>query len=447
MERFFSTALIVCVAFQFSLIDVAHAQDIVLYVGPGGTNDSNCGRSLETPCLNVETILDQSPLFNDSSNVLCYSSSSNDDGRSSTTLYFLEGESYVPSLCLENWINFRIAGYTTNNVVIRTDSFGGPRSFFSFRNCTNVVIENLTFETQFPGKAVVYVESAINFTMRGCYIPVTAFASEGVYITASSGVLTIDGCTFVGSQEYLDRDNPTRGLFVSQGLNAGNGLPPDADYKPFDLLIRNCLFTDISSAGDPIDSYVRSDTDGMSVLLVFYNGATNNVARIQNCNFTQITNTRASNALVNYGSSSVNNTVEFTDCLFYDNRVRYGGGITAYFYSGPEDSTLIVERCQFLQNEAFFEGGAISVVFITNQLSNKAFISSCNFTSNFARYGSAIFFFNNPAWFDAVGPSDAVALPLAPASISDCNFRFNAALLTEGVINALRMDLVIQGET
>lgn len=447
MDRLLAVMLLLLLLFNGVFLAWAqNGTDIVFYVSPNGSNDTSCGRSLENPCNSIQTILDLSPLFNTSDTVdlLCYLSRSNNDGRLSTTLYFLEGVNYVPPVCLVNWSNLRIAGHTRDVTV--TSTRAGQRAFFDFRNCTNLVIENLTFDTQFVGKAVFYILFAVNITFTGCHIPVTAYASEGIYIASSSGRISVEDCTFAGSLEYIHQDNPTRALYVSQGHGPNDVLTLDTcNYQPYELIIRECRFMDISSAGDPIDRYTVSHTDGMTILLHFRDKAADNIAKIEGCNFTRITNTRASNVLVNYERGSANNSVSFRDCLFYHNNVQYGGGITAYFYSEPRDSILTVDRCTFVNNSASFEGGGISVVFLSNQLTNKAVISSCEFISNTAQYGSAVFLFNNPAWFDNVGPSDAVALPLVPVEITNCTFQSNIALRDEGVVNSLRIHLFIRG--
>ena len=120
--------------------------------------------------------------------------------------------------------------------------------------------------------------------------------------------------------------------------------------------------------------------------------------------------------------------------------------MATYFSGGTEsrNGSLYITDCNFTGNTADFEGGGVFVAFLQEEISNQVFITSSVFQDNSALYGSAIFLFNNPAWFSSHGPPDSVALPLTPVNISDCHFMENHASLDEGVITALRIILTLE---
>ena len=263
------------------------------------------------------------------------------------------------------------------------------------------------------------------------------------------GDVEIANNLFYGNASLVAEGGSTVGLKITQGRQTSGcsfqGECNNGVLEAINLMITNCTFRDVVSGGTPSDSYGRTHTDAIALSVRFFSGASNNRMVVSNSLFTGIVYTRASSVLVDYDSTSVNNYAQFINCSFIENCVRYGGGIAAYFYSRPQNGLLEIENCNFTNNEASFEGGGVFVVFLSRDLGNSVRISRSRFTGNYAQYGAGIFLFNNPAWFNRNGPPDAVSLPLVRANVTDCVFEGNRALLTEGVINALRILLNISG--
>ena len=422
--------------------------DVTWFISPSGTADTNCGRTRESPCDSLQTILDQSPLFNVTSSrgAPCFGSSGNDDGRRSTTVYFEGGENFVPPTCLKNWTNLAIIGL--GDVTI-TSTLGAPRAFFEFAGCSNVTIRNLHFVATFPGKGTLYFEMSRQITVTNCTIPLIQHPSMGIEIVMGGGDVQIASNLFYGNASLVAAGGSTVGLKITQGRqSSGCSFQNECDngiLEAINLMIINCTFWDIVSGGTPSDSYGGTHTDAIALSVRFFLGASNNRVVVSNSLFTRIIYTRASSVLVDYDSTSMNNYAQFINCTFRENRVRYGGGIAAYFYTNPQNGLLEIENCSFTDNEASLEGGGVFVVFLSRNLENSVRISRSQFTGNCAQYGAGIFLFNNPAWFNRNGPPDAVSLPLVSANITDCIFERNRALLTEGVINALRILLNVSG--
>ena len=420
--------------------------NVVWYVGQGGSPDiTTCGRTPEAPCDSLQTILDQSPLFG---NVTfnCYLSGGDADGRTSTTVNFLPGAHFVPPTCLMGWGNLYIIGLGPPGSVNITSDLSGARAVFNFEQCSNVSITNLVFQTAFPGRVTLFFYNSTDISVRDSVFPLLRLHSGGILIDDCSGDVLIENCEMYGNPDFADSSNSERALRIRQGSDSSvtmEELPP----LTLTAVIRDCRFHDIASGGTPQDSYSSSHSDGIVIEINFLGGAVDNQVTVQGCSFYRIFNVRTSGVLVNYDYRSGNNSVFFLDSTFLNNAVRYGGGIAGYFYGSAQNSVLEVTGCNFTDNAAAFEGGGIFVAFLSVDVSNAVSVSSSTFTGNRARYGSGVFLFNNPAWTDVLDShSDAVALPLVLANITDCEFERNEALLlTEGTINALRILLTIDG--
>ena len=418
--------------------------DVVWYVGAGGSSDiTTCGRNLEAPCDSLQTILDQSPLFGNET-FTCYLSGGDGDGRTSTTVNFLPGTNFVPPACLMGWSNLAIIGLGPPGSVNITSNLSGARAVFNFEQCSNVSITNLLFQTAFTGRVTLFFYNSSDVSIRNSTFPLTLPHSGGILIDQCSGSILIENCEIYGNPEFIDTPNSETALQIRQGRDSSTSIE---ELPAFTAVIKDCVFHDIVSGGEPDDSYRSSHNDAIVIEINFLGGAVDNKVIIQGCSFYRIVNSRTSGVLVNYDYRSVNNSVLFMDSTFLNNVVRYGGGIASYFYGSAQNSFLGVADCSFTDNTANFEGGGVFVAFLSEDVSNAVGISSSTFTGNRARFGAGVFLFNNPSWTSTLNyRSDAVALPLVMVNITDCEFEQNEALLlTEGTVNALRIILTVDG--
>ena len=428
--------------FVLVLCPSASARDVVWYISPNGSaNITTCGRSPQDPCNNLTLILAQSNQFNNNS-VTCYLSSGSTDGRDSTTIYFMGERNTVPPICLVNWTNVRITGLESNNTII-SEYLGGNRGIFEFVSSTNISIENLNFATSTIGRATLHFRECNVIQITNCRFTITAIGSFGVQLLQCAGEIRLFDNEFYGNP-FQDSDNLNLlALDVTHGCEFCNG--EQSALIPFSLIVSRCIFRDIANNDAPEDSYKKASKSAVAMRLRFRGQSINNLVLVRDSNFTGILNSKANGVVVRYSGTSDNNSVLFQRCKFQKNRVRYGGGVSAYFYSAPANSILEFEDCDFLGNHANFEGGGIFVAFLSGREGNRIKISNSSFFNNSAEIGSGIFLLNDPSWLQQRGAFDPIALPLVDAELSGCVFQNNSAKISEGVVNAVRINLNISG--
>ena len=445
-------------AVAFAAVRGATPTDVVWYISPNGSSDiATCGHSPDLPCDSLQTIVSQSDLFENTS-TNCFTSAGDDDGRSSTTLFFMTGVHFVPPVCLTNWSNLRIAGLGGGVTITSRSAIASPRAFFEFRQSKNVSIQDITnFNTTFIGKSTLFFESTSDIRISNCVFPVLSEQSMGVVMQRIKGVVEINDCLFVGNAEPGTLES--YGLSILHGCGDSNGndnscsdgttdlLTPVTPQEPVHITIRDTNFTNFTTNAAPNDRYssTRKDTVGMRIR--FLRGAVDSTAVIQNVRSSKNVHPGGSHMLVNFDSESSGNSVRFVGCTFEDNKVRFGGGLAAYFYGGTRDNTLVIEDCKFLDNVADFEGGGLFVAYLESTDNNHVEISRNKFQRNRAYSGASVFMFNSPSFSDQAGLFEPQSLPLVAASITNCTFQHNnATQLKEGVVTLLRMLLNISGE-
>ena len=439
--------LVAVAATLFAVLRGATPTDVVWYIAAtnGSTDIATCGHSIDRPCASLQLIIDQSPLFDNSSS-RCHISLGDDDGRSSTTVYFLEGEHFVPPVCLMNWTNLRIVGL--GKVVITSrDSVGALRAFFEFRQCRNITIENVEgFDTSFVGKSTLFFDSSSDIRILGCVFPVSRLQSTGVIAQRAYGAVEIIDSLFFGNTEPESKES--YGLSISHGC-ADDGRS-DAEcqnlWPPIQIVIRNTSFTNFTVEATPDDRYSSTRSDSIGMRIRFLSGSVNSTALIESVISSGNINAGGSHMLVNFDSFSSGNSVQFSNCIFEENSVRYGGGIAAYFYGGTRDNSLAIEDSLFVNNVADFEGGGIFVAYLESPENNLVQISRNYFERNRAYSGAGVFVFNSPSFLNQAGLFDPVSLPLVTANLTNCTFTQNKATqLKEGVVTLLRMLFNITG--
>ncbi len=424
--------------------------DVEWFISPNGSADiATCGRSASEPCSSLQLILDQSPLFPGNQTALCYLSTGAADARDSTTLHFMGGRNFVPPVCLMNWVNLKVEGL--NGTTITSGRFGAVRGIFEFINCTNVTIEGLHFEISAIARATLFFEACRDVSIAKSSFPVTTQSSIGVQILQCAGDILLSENRFYGDPAQaseMRRLNPLA-LDITHGCSKCtmpfSDNPYDFTDRRFSLEITDCIIEDVLDGSPPVDSYKAAHTSSVGMRLRFGDGSTGNRAAVTSSTFRRITNSRANGVLVTLSGDASSNEVVFEGCSFYQNRVRYGGGMAAYFYSGPSNNTLRVLDSYFFNNTADFEGGGFFAALLTSGADNEIVVSNSTFSHNSALFGSAVFLLNNPSWFWNRGAFNPAPFPLVGAELRDCRFEGNKARLTEGIVNALRIELNISG--
>lgn len=427
------------------------ATDVEWYISPTGSADASCGLSAEMPCSSLQPILESSEQFSNDT-LTCYLSSGATDGRDSTTLYFT-GENFVPAVCLMGWVNVRVVG-VGEGAVITSGRFGARRGIFEFISCTNISVENLSFDTSAIGRAVMFFEACRDIVVLESSFPVIANSSIGVQMVNCAGEISLTGDLFYGDPARREGTTNVLGLDVTHGCN-GCTIPfTDDSYDflnhTFSLTMTRCTFQDIADTSAPEDSYGRTRTSASGMRLQFRDRSVNNRVTVTGTTFQRIFNSKSNGVLVSFngnrGKIVENNMVTFDTCTFQQNRVRYGGGISAYFYVNPSSNSLQIQNCRFLNNTADFEGGGVSVVLLSSREDNAVRISNSTFFQNSAQIGSGVYLLNNPSWFWQRGAFDpALLFPTVGVELQDCTFQGNVARVKEGVVSSLRIQLNISG--
>ena len=220
----------------------------------------------------------------------------------------------------------------------------------------------------------------------------------------------------------------------------------------FTLNMAGCIFRDLTGLQAPKDDYSSARCGAVAMRLQFGSYSINNQVFVRNTSFSNIINTEANGIAVNYlgqalsNMASSNNTVLFSNCSFRKNKVRYGGGLSAYFISGPVYSTLMVEDCEFTDNRADLEGGAIFAVFLSSGSTNTLGATNSMFHRNSAVAGGGVFILNNAQWFSTRGVFDLFSRSVVvQTSLTDCMFEGNKANASNGIIEVLRVQLNVNG--
>jgi len=439
------------------------AVDYEWYVSADGSDDADCGRNASFPCRNLTDVLSASPSFSNAS-AICYTTGGAVDERDSTTVYFLGEVNTVPAVCMRNWTNVRIVGVHSNSTVLVDAPSGGCRGFFEFIACTNVSIENFNFAFSVQGRATLLFEASQHIAVRGCTFSVTAEASYGIWLRQCAGDIRLTGNIFFGGQ-FTKQQTSSRALDVLHGcIDNGDCTDLSDCISPFNmdrlffpdwsftLDISDCLFRDLAILDDPEDDYTLARQGFVAMRVQFGSYSMNNRVYVNGTTFKNITNTASNAVAVNFLGSllldmeSHNNSVVFSNCVFRDNNVRYGGGLSTYFVSGPMYSSVAVESCEFLNNNAFFEGGGIFAVFLSSGSTNSLAVSSSVFKGNLAHSGGAVFILNNAQWFTSRGIFDPLTRSMeVRTTLTDCLFEDNVADPTMGVVQVLRVLLQVYG--
>lgn len=416
---------------------------VVWYISPNGsTNASSCGRAPDNPCASLELLLSQSELFSIEGGHV--SSSGDTDGRLSTTVYFMEGESFVPSTRLRGWSNLRIVGLgrvTLNSHVV------GLKNFFEFHNCSNVTIEGINFASVFIGRAVLYVQDSRDVTVTDCTIPVTSRAARGIQLMNSTGSVNITNTLFFGDIDLEARDNPAIGLLVTQGERPSLGTASsdnEDSYIQAEFLVQNCTFRDIADGARSGTGYTSTSRNAVGVLVQLYSEAQDNLITFQDCIFTNLIHASGSGVLVQFDGNAIGNTARFMNSIFTNNTVLYGGGVAVYFISST-DNLVEIEECEFTNNKATFEGGGVHIVSLSPQPTDFVHLRNCTFRENEADYGVGLFLFNDPSWSSSAPLPNSTSLPLMNVQVEDCVFVNCSAYVSEGIVNSLRIRMSMKG--
>ena len=424
---------------------------MVWYISPSGSTDiSSCGHSIDDPCATLELILSNSSLFVPSESGGCYQSPEDNDGRLSTTVYFLPGDHEVPPVCLSKWSNLAIIGLGGPGI---QSSLSTSLGIIVFNNCTNITIRSIRFISSIVGKASIYAVDSTELTIANCSIPVFATASYGVWLYNAYGTINIINTRFYGNSVLIYGADlrPDTALLISQGEPGSLGLSTlsvTRGFMPANVLVDNCTFDRLigNQPSAISNSYLVSSSISQAVRVALSEDTAGNVIVFQNCVFQDTSNMAGSTVLIRLGDTAQDNTIFLIHCTFTDNLSHYGGGLAVYLLNNASNNTIKVTNSTFINNEATSEGGGILFVSLVPEPTNDLFITYCVFLSNKAIYGAGLFIFNDPNWYSFTFPINYISPPLTDVGIVNSKFESNDAEITEGVVNTLRVRLTLAGD-
>ena len=421
-----------------------------------GFDSHECGSQL-TPCATLLHVLNLTSALQtkegDRSSLECYvpSPDSVDEG---VAIYLLEDQFDIDPLCLRAWNNLTLYGLG-QLTPIRSSVLGNALGVLTIRDSSNVNIFNLTFVDSIVGKSVIYVENSTDVVIGDCSVPLYSDGSYGVWLKDLYGTNRITNVRFYSIPALVKFQalTPATALFVKHGRGIDSlgvlGKEMAKNSTPFDLVVRGCIFEKIVVYSEYFlfsDSYKRSSTRSNVLLVHFQSHVIDSRVTFIDCLFQDNVVSFGSIALVTFSGDSTSNSVEFRDCHFLNNLARFGGGVATYFRDTAEQNKVSVTNCTFINNEAILEGGGVFVASLVQNPQNSVFnVMDSLLYSNRAQYGAAVFFFNDPTLYRPYSMLDSTSLPLLPVNIKDSKLQDNSAQLTEGVVNTLRIQMVMRG--
>ena len=422
-------------SFMFLLVAYTNANDVTWFIGgpnhpTSSANISECGRTVNLPCVNLSVVLEVSEVF-EINGTQC-ATSTNEGNRSSTTVIFLSGTHVLPALCLFNWSDVYVRGEDNVSIVSERTGQIGDYGLFTFVNSSNITIVNLKFAVYIHGRSALFFQNITDVFVLNCTYDLPAEGSKGIIIEQPQGDVMIQGCMFKGNRLNVTR---SAGLEIDYGEGVST------------VRIEHCDFMDfyVHPTTRP-ESYRRARTVGQGIILLFEEFSTGHTVEVSQCLFTENFANSGSTLLISFNTRSELNSVLVTGCQFIGNRNLYGA-IGIYHWRGTSNNNVTIRDSNFSNNTAHLEGGGIFATFLSRHATNLLTVHNCIFENNTADEGAAVHLFNSPAWFNP-----DVSNELVLVNVSDCTFTgnkalgssiLNVAVGTEGIINALRIRLFL----
>lgn len=266
---------------------------------------------------------------------------------------------------------------------------------FNITSNTNVYLENITFINGYSNSSnggAIHTGKFVNLTIKNC-----VFKNNLIYNHNGGAVSTNESCTVTIQNSIFENNTSIRESNL-----------PWADFKEG---MGSALYHTINSTVYLIDSKFISNNAYLSIiLLVSYDDINYALSKIhvKNCYFTNNTSFRCGVLYIDeFGEGEILDSV-FTDnhsqvstgtlildtcpyalvknCLFKDNSGVDGAGICVEVYKKEMTSNAQIINCEFINNYASNNGGAISSV------GGRVNVQNCLFDKNQALdRGGAIF--------------------------------------------------------
>lgn len=419
-----------------------------------GSDIDSCGATSSTPCSSVYYVLNSTltqQVFNGGT---CFTSPSNGP----LSIILLEGNHIIDPVCLAAIDNFTISSQTFANIY--SSIFGNLYGIIYLLDSSNVTITNLNFVDSVIGRSTIYAHNTSNIRISNCSIPVYADGASGLGLVNPQGSVTITNIKIYGnrvlnsiSEDLLHHGSPGTAFYITIGVGSSYGYYLTeaqllTTLDPVDIIVENCSFEKITFETDQgIYDYRQTSQRSKVMRVTLTRKAVGNKIIFRDCMFENNIDLTGSIALTNIENAQ-DNMVEFQHCTFQHNFALFGGGIGAYFSGGDTlNNTISVTDSTFLYNKATQEGGGVfTVTLASSPQSNNLIIMDSLFSHNLAVYGASVFLFNDPVpYLEVSSDVPIISQPLMKVTINNSSFKNNKAVLSEGVVNALRINLQLSG--
>ena len=318
-------------------------------------------------------------------------------------------------------VNVSILGAGAEQTVLNCGEFGDTDRVcdymnFQIRNSTNVYISGITFTRCGPITSAVYVAFSDNIYFEGCVFRDTRSPSLLVHNTAT---VVLDSCSFANNlPEFLDpvitHDicyfSSGQDIFFVDNRTTSGGVSFYIKDMPATFLLVNSTFRNNRARPDNDVSLVRrsesyghggavnlrllhsSDSElcvinstfvdnyaeahGGGVVLSLAGNASNNTFVVSNCVFENnsctVSKCTGGGLGLDLLAGSQFNTLKVINTNFTGNKANASGAISlstsvsAKVNDGGITDKLVIKRCRFTRNEAFFEGTALGAYSLTH---------------------------------------------------------------------------------
>lgn len=457
---------------------VSHTSaDRYLYISAtGGSVDPQCGSSIDSPCARFEGMFNAT-LWKESTGDIVFLNATNmsnsTEGRH--YVYYLPGV-YKASLVFM----YRFRGWSfigIGNVTVEVESFYGrydplwplmstvelevlnvrryPAAFY-FRECTDIVVENLRFsiDHSIPDLAGVTFDLSSDVEVRNCSFTEVSFDSSAAVVIHPVGPILFSNCSI----ESLHGVGGYRQLILV-AFSGFDGDPGRGEALP-SVTLDNVKISDIVSSDYTLQSVQQLLSGTMryptydfrsnwkaatAILVLFRKGSVADFFTMRNCVIHSVKpNDNRSPVTIQF-QEAILNLVQIDGCTFSDNFGSVGGSVAIFFYKNVGFSIISSNRvhftnCSFINNTALFNGGAVSVDYLTNALTNNVVFENAQFIGNQATFGGALLL----RYDLETGSSDSEDMATAKeVTITDCVFNGNKAY--HGIVYTNRVSVTVDG--
>lgn len=445
-------------------------KDEHIYVSPSDNHERNdgsqflCGISMDKPCHGFRELLNRTGQLETVSGIqiLDLSALQKSTEFGHHYVHCMPGIYNTTPVFMYGFSNWSFVGI--GHVTVRVGSFYGdyrplwpymseielessnarryPAAFY-FRNSSNIEIINIEFSVDHNVAllAALTVDLSGVVDIKNCSFPEVYFDSSAVVIVYPIGPVNI----IDGRVEALHGVRGYRELFLVVFGNIKGTLPNFGQVTIERTLITDVVAVDYrpvyleqlfqGTVAYPEYDYRSNWKAATAVLVLFRPSSSTHLFRMRNCVIKGVrSNDNHSPVTIQFQGAYLN-FVQMTDCTFADNTGSVGGAVALFFdevIGLPEltANQVMFKRCNFTNNSALFNGGAVSVDYLADGEENRVIFEDCRFERNKAAFGGALILRYNP--YNNVDGSRSQNPQ--QAAITNCEFKSNTAI--HGIIFA-----------